>query len=530
MDESAMGEALSVRTNPNMNGASRPKLNLPIKLALGLGTSPEIIVLIGLELFVLFYYTQILGLSGALTGSALFIAMCLDGLSDPILGTFSDNLRNAPFGRRHTLMFLAPLPLGLCFALVFMPPHFLHGLGLFAWLTVTVVGCRIASALFIIPNSAQLAEMSRDSEVRASLSIYRSVAQTGFQLAIIWLSFQVFFAPSPHFANGQERTASYPPFGLAWGAVLFAITSISALGTYRFMRAVEASTPMEPVKRMTVARFFGSWKSALAGNPNVRVVFLGALTMVAASAVARTLTSHMAIYFWKLAPSEISNWQLVVTPGMLVGLFCARYLLKFIDMKPLILIAMVAIYVSYTLPPLFKLMHLFPAGASGLVYVTLVVANVIQGLGFGVVSITSGLMCAQTADEEELLLGGPEQGLVFGFIFLAIKLGSGVGKLLSGFALDLIKFPVGKPAAAIGQTAIDQLAYTEIWSIVLLGGLSLVAWGGYTITIRRHAEITAALAQRVVDHAVESAPPEIATRPAVSQGIDFNPAKAAQAL
>jgi Na+/melibiose symporter-like transporter len=513
-----------------MTDASRPKLNLPVKLALGLGTSPDIIVFIGLELFVLFYYTQILGLSGALTGAALFIAMCLDGLSDPILGTFSDNLRNAPFGRRHTLMFLAPIPLGLCFALVFMPPPFLHGWGLFAWLTVTVVGCRIASALFIIPNSAQLAEMSRDSEVRASLSIYRSVAQTGFQLAIVWLSFQVFFAPSLHFANGQERSANYPPFGLVWGAVLFALTSISALGTYRYMRAVEASTPVEPVKKMTMARFFGSWKAALAGNPNVRVVFLGALTMVAASSVARTLTSHMAIYFWKLAPSEISNWQLAVVPGMLVGLFCARYLLKVVDMKPLILSAMAAIYVSYILPPMFKLMHLFPPGATGLINDTLMAANLIQGLGFGVVGITSGLMSAQTADEEELLSGGPEQGLVFGFIFLAVKLGSGVGKLLSGFSLDLIEFPVGKPAAAIGQAVIDKLAFTEIGAIGVLGTLSLIAWGGYTITIRRHEEIKSALAKRVADHAVEAAPPDVALQGPAAQTMDFTPAAAAHAL
>jgi Na+/melibiose symporter-like transporter len=158
MGEASVIGAMSVRTNAIMRDVTRPKLNLLVKLALGLGTSPETIVLIGFELFVLFYYTQILGLSGTLTGIALFIAMCLDGLSDPILGTFSDNLRNAPFGRRHTLMFLAPIPLGLFFALVFTPPQFVHGLGLFAWLTVTMVACRIATTLFVVPNSAQVAE------------------------------------------------------------------------------------------------------------------------------------------------------------------------------------------------------------------------------------------------------------------------------------------------------------------------------------------------------------------------------------
>ncbi len=483
-----------------VTGAAAPKLTIPIKLALGLGTSPEIIVLFGFELFVLFYYTQVLGLSGTLTGAALFIAMVIDGISDPILGTFSDNLRNAPWGRRHTLMFLAPVPLGLFFALVFMPPAVLHGLGLFVWLTVMVVACRIASAMFIIPNSAQLAEMSRDSEVRASLSIYRAVIQTGFQLAMVWLSFNVFFAPSAGFANGQESRASYAPYGLVWGAVLLIITSVSALGTYRFMRAVEAATPLEPKRPMTAARFFRSWKSAIAGNPNVRVVILGAMAMVAASGVARTLTSHMAIYFWRLAPSQIGNWQGLVTLGVLVGLVLTRFvLLKRFDMKPLALTAMAVIYLSYIVPPILKLLHVFPDDAAVLIDNMLLAANFIQGLGFGVIVVVSGLMSAQTADEEELLLGGPEQGLVFGFIFLATKVGSALGKLLSGFTVDLIQFPVGKPRAAIDPAIIDHLAFAEIGWIVGLGGLSLILWSGYSITRRRHLAIRAALSQRAAD-------------------------------
>jgi Na+/melibiose symporter-like transporter len=157
------------------------------------------------------------------------------------------------------------------------------------------------------------------------------------------------------------------------------------------------------------------------------------------------------------------------------------------------------------------------------------VANLVQGLGFGVISITSGLMSAQTADEQELQLGGPEQGLVFGFIFLAIKFGSALSKILSGFILDLIKFPVGKPGAPIGRVVIDHLAWAEIGSIVALGGLSLILWSGYSITNRRHTEIRAALAKRAEDRSGESAVIEVAPR-AAAQVADFAPVRAARAL
>ena len=477
-----------------------PKLTIPIKLALSLGWPTELLILISFELFILFFYTQVLGLSGTLTGAALFLAMCLDGLSDPILGTFSDNLRKARWGRRHTLMFLSPLPLGVFFALVFMPPAFLHGLSLFLWLMITAIGCRVSSALFIIPYSTQVAEMSRDSEVRASLSIYKSIAQTIFQFALIGLSFRFIFGPTHSFANGQENRANYAPFGLIWGGVLAAITTLSSLGTYRYMRAIEAITPLGPKTRTSVSKFLSSWKAALAGNPNVRVVILGAIAMVAATGMARSLASHMGIYFWRLTPGQISDWQQVAIPGTFAGLFLARYLLKLIEMKVLILVGMAMAYFSYAVPPALMLLGLLPPVGNPLIYEMLLAANLIQGVGLGFVVMISGLMSAQTADEEELFLGGPEQGLLYGFVFMATKIGSGLGKLFSGLTLDFIKFPIGKPVGSIGQDVIDQLVWSLIICVVVLGGVSLVIWSRFSISRRRHREITVALEERASEH------------------------------
>ena len=44
--------------------------------------------------FVLFYYKQVLGLSGTLTGLAIAISVVWDAISDPIVGAWSDKLRS----------------------------------------------------------------------------------------------------------------------------------------------------------------------------------------------------------------------------------------------------------------------------------------------------------------------------------------------------------------------------------------------------------------------------------------------------
>ena len=40
--------------------------------------------------FLLFFYSNIIGLNPGLAGSAIFIALCIDAVSDPLMGTISD--------------------------------------------------------------------------------------------------------------------------------------------------------------------------------------------------------------------------------------------------------------------------------------------------------------------------------------------------------------------------------------------------------------------------------------------------------
>jgi exonuclease SbcC len=59
--------------------------------------------------FVFFYYSVVLGLSGALVGAALAIGLAFDAVVDPFIGSWSDNLKSR-LGRRLPLMMAAILP------------------------------------------------------------------------------------------------------------------------------------------------------------------------------------------------------------------------------------------------------------------------------------------------------------------------------------------------------------------------------------------------------------------------------------
>ncbi len=85
------------------------RLSPGIKLAYASGTITFAVKDVAFVNFVLFYYYQVLGVSGSLTGLALLFATISDAITDPLMGSFSDQFRSR-WGRRHPFMVMGFLP------------------------------------------------------------------------------------------------------------------------------------------------------------------------------------------------------------------------------------------------------------------------------------------------------------------------------------------------------------------------------------------------------------------------------------
>ena len=112
--------------------------------------------------FLLFFYSNIIGLNPGLAGSAIFIALCIDAITDPLMGTISDRT-NSSFGRRHPYMFISFIPMSLGYILLFAPRQewdMSQG-DLFVWMES------------IIPNFC-----ASSADIKLSLSSAASIAAT----------------------------------------------------------------------------------------------------------------------------------------------------------------------------------------------------------------------------------------------------------------------------------------------------------------------------------------------------------------
>ena len=151
-----------------VNPSDAPRrLSVGVMTAYGIGELGPAIVTIGLYSLLLFYYQQVVGLSGTLTGVALGIALFFDAVTDPLVGGLSDRIRST-YGRRHPVMAASALPTAVTFFALFNPPDGLSSIGNFVWLAGFAILVRSALTVFVIPHLALGAEIAPDYLQRGS--------------------------------------------------------------------------------------------------------------------------------------------------------------------------------------------------------------------------------------------------------------------------------------------------------------------------------------------------------------------------
>ena len=275
------------------------------------------------ELFLIFYYAQVLGLKGSLAGLAVAIAVLADAFIDPLIGSYSDSFKGR-YGRRHTLMYLAILPTGIFVYLLFSAPAGLGQLGLFLWLMVLCLAVRLAGSFYAVPAAAVAAELTEDARVRAELGIWRQAVTAGVNLALTWAIFALAFVSTAAYPRGQENPDNYPRFALLIAGVIMLASLLGARGTQRSIMAFERGRMVSKPRRFEFVDSLRATWSALAGLRNFRAMFLGLLFAGMMGSYFRALNLHLGTYFWELTTAQTGAWLMSVQVATFVAALGTR--------------------------------------------------------------------------------------------------------------------------------------------------------------------------------------------------------------
>ncbi len=442
-----------------------------------------------ISFFLLFYYNQVLGLSGTMCGLALAIALVCDAISDPLIGTLSDKWPGK-LGRRHPFMFAAIVPLPVCFFGLFNPPE-LEGISLFLWFTFFAVATRSAMTLYHIPHLALAAEMTSDYDKRTSLVSVRQIFGSAGMLMVYAIGFGIFFGASEEYPNGQLNPAAYMPFTLCIALLMAVSIFTTSAGT---MNLIEHLPKASTTQRYSLVTVFSDIQIALK-NQSFKWLILSFMIILAAAGISSSLALHVKTFFWELTPGQLPILLGVSAIATIVGFALSAKICAIFDKRGALIYGAALwglVQVSLTSAKLLGFMPESP----DVVFAILLVGGVLQGLSGAQVSVASASMLADLVDEHELHTHERHEGIFFGAFAFSNKFAQGAGVIVGGLVLDIIAWPKNssiRVAADIDPDTVATLAFTFGPLVGLLVVPSILFALKYSMTRDMHSEIRRSL-------------------------------------
>ena len=384
------------------------KLSFVEKFGYGLGDTASNFVWALMMNFIMFYYTDIFGITAAAAGTMLLFARSTDGVVDFFIGAIADRTKSK-WGRFRPYLVWLCLPLAIAFVLAFTTPN-LSPAGKLVWAWVTYNLLMLLYSAINIPYGALSGVMTDDPLERTSLNSYRmALAQIGGIIANS--SFMVLIVKFA--SNNQQLGAQRTVMLFSFVAIMLFLVSFWTTKERIHPPAEQNTKLTQDLKTLFLNRH---WIMMFAfGIINIT------LAVVRGSAGIYYLKSYL-----KWDGERIGVWFLISGLSMTFGAMLTRFAVKALGKKwafiaSLVVVALTAIPFYWIKPEQTALVFTF------------------QILGMMVAGINATLfwaLVADTADFQEWKFKTRTTGVVFSATTCAQKAGMGIGAAFAGFLIS----------------------------------------------------------------------------------------------
>ena len=437
--------------------------------------------------FLLFFYSNIIGLNPGLAGSAIFIALCIDAITDPLMGTISDRT-NSSLGRRHPYMFISFIPMSIGYILLFAPRQGwdMSQTDLFLWMTVFTVLTRLGMTLFDIPHRAFGGEVTKDYQERTILMSWREAFGWIAGLSNAFLGYGIFFASTPEYPQGQLNPDAWFPFALTGAIVMIISVLYSSYSTKDEIKSLSKWTG-----NITLIDIFKELRIAI-GNKSFLIFFFGNLFLSLSWGLANTLTLFVNTYFWEFEATQIKYFLPIYLMGTLLALYLTPKLVNLFDKRTIVMISISVVGIIAPAAFIFYNLGLTPENGS-YELVMFISSFLIILITFNIIgNMVRDSMVGDIADEVELDSGKRQEGILFATVGFMQKLNTGLGSFFAGQVLNFINFDRSNHTAEQAYT----LAFVQGPMTTLLMIVPLIIFSFYSLSAKRHKEIIESLKSR----------------------------------
>ncbi len=389
------------------------KLNLKTRLGYGIGDIAICLYWSGVGLYLLYFYTDVIGISPSLAGLIYGIGMFWDAITDPFMGYVAERTRTK-WGVYRPYLLFGNIPLALSFILLFWAPPF-EGTLLFLFLLFANIFHRTCFTLVSVPFSSLTPRITSDSKERTNLTGFRMLgAQTGTNLMAL-TAFPIIFL-----VGGDDESQGF--------VVLAAIAGMTAVAIH----AITFLTVKEPSNDQGIERVGGSLYEAVRAigkNRPFWLVFSATLIV----GITTIFFGNNLIYYTKYALNLHEHQGTILFTSGIVAFLSIPFWwiisnkigkkLTWLISSSITLVAM-SLFYFYEINTLNELLSL--------------VAFI--GFGSGAGGILFWSMLPDTIEYGEVHTGVRSESSLYGFMTFAQKGSIAFAIIILGMVLDLIGF------------------------------------------------------------------------------------------
>lgn len=408
------------------------KLSFGEKFGYGLGDTASNFVWALMMNFIMFYYTDIFGITAAAAGTMLLFARSTDGVVDFFIGAIADRTKSK-WGRFRPYLVWLCVPLAVVFVLAFTTPN-ISPAGKIVWAWVTYNLMMLLYSAINIPYGALSGVMTDDPLERTSLNSYRmSLAQIGGIIANS--SFMVLIVKF----GGQNQQLGAQRTVMLFSAIAIVLFLISFVTTKeRIHPPANQHTKMtEDLKTLFLNRHW-------------IMMFVTGIVNITFAVVRGTAGIYYLKSYLHWDGGQIGTYFLVSGLAMISGAMMTRFAVKAIGKKAafitsLVLVALTAIPFYWIQPDQTTLVFTF-------VVLGMICAGINATLFWALV--------ADTADFQEWKYKTRTTGVVFSATTCAQKAGMGIGAAFAGFLISAFGYvpnAVQTPDALHGIILLNSL-------------------------------------------------------------------------
>ena len=439
--------------------------------------------------FVLLYYNQVLGLEPFMASIALFFALMVDAVSDPLVGAWSDRVHSR-LGRRHPFMYASILPFTVSVYFILQPPSGLSPNGLFVYLLLLSIAVRLSMTFYEVPRQALGPELTKDYEQRTALfGIANAFGWIGAGVTIM-AAYGYLFPETDAYAGSRAllNPAGYERMAWMAACVVFITTTLSTVGLHSQIGRLY--TPPE-TRKLDFGELLHEARETLA-NRSWLMLFFAGLAFALFIGLQSGTDQYYNVYFWEWIPAQLKLIPLVQMVAVMICAVAASSIAKGRDKKKVAVMLFSATVVIGPLPVSLRLLSeytgraLFPLNGTDALWWIILTHTVIMSSLAVIGFILIGSMVADIVEESQEKTGRRSEGLLSAGPALAQKAMSGTGVLVLGALLSLLGFDKANPTVESMRGPINNLAFFHVMLGITLPVISTFLVSRYTITREGH--------------------------------------------